>query len=103
MLVSGARGSCLLTQSAVPTLNYEAVPNFFQLPAGENFVEPCGVAVNSKGPIYVFDRGRHPLMEFDSSGKFVRSLADDLFVTANSSRVDSEDISGQRMSAHTWS
>jgi DNA-binding beta-propeller fold protein YncE len=79
------------TQSAVPTLNYEVVPNFFQLPVGENFVEPCGVAVNSKGHIYVFRRGRHPLMEFDSSGKFIRSLADDLFVTAHSLRVDSED------------
>ena len=78
-------------QSAVPTLNYEALPNFFQLPVGENFVEPCGVAVNSKGHIYVFHRGRHPLMEFDSSGKFVRTLADDLFITAHSLRVDSED------------
>ncbi len=79
------------TEPTVPKLNYEAVPNFFQLAAGENFVEPCGVAVNSKGHIYVFHRGRHPLMEFDSSGKFVRSLADDLFVTAHSLRVDSED------------
>jgi DNA-binding beta-propeller fold protein YncE len=79
------------TEPATPKLNYEAVPNFFQLPAGENFVEPCGVAVNSKGHIYVFHRGKHPLMEFDSTGKFIRSLADDLFVTAHSLRVDSED------------
>ena len=78
-------------EQAIPNLNYEAVPNFFQLPPGENFVEACGVAVNSKGHIYVFHRGRHPLMEFDSSGKFIRSIADDLFVTAHSLRVDSED------------
>ena len=30
-------------------------------------------------------------MEFDSSGKFVRSIADDLFVTAHMVRVDPED------------
>jgi DNA-binding beta-propeller fold protein YncE len=72
-------------------LNYEAVPNFFQLPAGENFVECCGVAVNSKGRIYVFHRGKHPLMEFDPSGRYIRSIADDLFVTPHSLRVDSED------------
>src|SRR6266705_4451070 len=64
-------------------LNYQSVPDFFQLPAGENFVEPAGVAVNSKGHIYVFHRGKHPLMEFDSSGKSIRSIADELFVTAH--------------------
>src|SRR5207247_10505434 len=30
-------------------------------------------------------------MEFDSSGKFIRSIADDLFVTAHTVRVDPED------------
>ena len=78
-------------EEAAPKLNYEAVPDFFQLPTGEHFVEVAGVAVNSKGHIYVFHRGKHPLMEFDASGKFVRSLADDLFVTAHTVRVDSED------------
>ena len=79
------------TEPAIPKLSYEAVPNFFQLPPGENFVECCGVAVNSKGHIYVFHRGKHPLMEFDSSGKYIRSIADDLFVTPHFLRVDSED------------
>lgn len=79
------------SEDAFPKLNYEAVPNFFQLPAGENFVEVAGVAVNSKGHIYVFHRGRHPLIEFDASGKFIRSVADDLFVTAHMVRVDADD------------
>jgi len=61
------------------------------LPAGEHFVEVAGVAVNSKGHIYVFHRGKHPLMEFDANGKFLRSIADDLFVTAHTVRVDAED------------
>jgi len=76
----------------VPRLDYEVVPNFFQLPEGQNFVEAAGVAVNSKGHVYVFHRGsRRPLMEFDASGKFVRSLADDLFVTPHMIRVDRDD------------
>lgn len=79
-------------QSPPPRLDYEPVPGFFRLPAGENFVEAAGVAVNSKGHVYVFHRGsRHPLMEFDASGKFLRSLADDLFVTPHMIRVDPED------------
>ena len=74
-----------------PPLNYEIVPDFFRLPADEHFVEPAGVAVNSKGHIFVFHRGKHPLMEFDASGKFLRSIADDLFVTAHMLRIDADD------------
>src|SRR5437868_13884516 len=78
-------------EEPIPKLNYEAVPDFFQLPAGEHFVEVAGVAVNSKGHIYVFHRGKHPLVEFDTNGKYLRSIADDLFVTAHTVRVDAED------------
>jgi DNA-binding beta-propeller fold protein YncE len=78
-------------EESIPKLNYEAVPDFFQLPVSEHFVEVAGVAVNSKGHIYVFHRGKHPLMEFDTNGKFLRSIADDLFVTAHTVRVDAED------------
>jgi hypothetical protein len=38
-------------EEPIPKLNYEAVPDFFQLPPGEHFVEVAGVAVNSKGHI----------------------------------------------------
>jgi DNA-binding beta-propeller fold protein YncE len=79
------------SEEAIPNLNYEAVPDFFQLPTGEHFVEVAGVAVNSKGHIYVFHRGKHPLMEFDANGKYLRSIADDLFVTAHTVRVDAKD------------
>jgi DNA-binding beta-propeller fold protein YncE len=78
-------------EEQIPKLNYEAVPDFFQLPADQHFVEVAGVAVNSKGHIYVFHRGKHPLMEFDANGKFLRSIADDLFVTAHTVRVDAGD------------
>src|SRR5207244_6357726 len=78
-------------EEQIPRLNYEAVLDFFQLPPSEHFVEVAGVAVNSKGRIYVFHRGKHPLMEFDANGKYLRSIADDLFVTAHAVRVDVED------------
>ena len=97
-LIAKILGLCILPgfawaqlQEPLPKLNYDVIPDFFQLPPGEHFVEPAGVAVNSKGHIYVFHRGKHPLMEFDSSGKFLRSIADDLFVTAHMVRVDPED------------
>jgi len=91
-VLSGLAGGQNPAATAPPKLDYEPVPDFFQLPAGDNFVEPAGVAVNSRGHVYVFHRGsKHPLMEFDASGNFLGSLADDLFVTAHMVRVDSED------------
>lgn len=83
--------ACAQALESVPKLNYEVITDFFQLPAGEHLVEPAGVAVNSKGHVYLFHRGKHPLMEFDSSGKFLRSIADDLFVTAHMLRIDADD------------
>ncbi len=77
--------------AAAPNVNYIVVPDFFQLPAGESFVEVAGIAISAKGHIYVFHRGKHPLIEFDPAGKFVRSIADDLFVTAHAVRVDLDD------------
>ena len=90
-LLTAAPVSSNRSDETIPRLKYEAIPDFFQLPAGENFVEVAAVAINSKGHVYVFHRGKHPLMEFDASGKFIRSIADDLFVTAHTVRVDVED------------
>ena len=83
-----------MAQNLPPTiskLSYEEVLDFFQLPAGENFVESAGIAVNSKGHTYIFHRGKHPLMEFDANGRFLRSIADELFVSAHAVRVDADD------------
>ena len=73
------------------TLAYEPVSNFFALPTGDNFGEVSGIAVNSKGHIYVFQRGPTPLMEFDQRGRFIRGLLDGLITHAHAVRVDSDD------------
>jgi hypothetical protein len=49
-------GIALAQQEPSPKFNYEMIPDFFQLPPREHMVEPAGVAVNSKGHIYVFHR-----------------------------------------------
>lgn len=90
-LWAGVAAAQVVEELGAPKLEYDAVLDFFQLPPGENFVEPAGVAVNSKGHIYVFHRGKHPLMEFDPSGRFIRSIGDDLFVTAHMVRIDAQD------------
>ncbi len=86
-----AAGAVLAQAPAIPRLPYSLVADFFVLPAGGNFGEAAGVAVNSKGHIFVFHRGERPLMEFDANGKFVRSLGDGLFTTPHGLRVDAQD------------
>jgi DNA-binding beta-propeller fold protein YncE len=74
-----------------PDLGYVPAAEFFQLPAGMNFGAASGVAINSKGNIFVLNRGSQPLMEFDASGKFVRGLLAGLLERPHGLRIDADD------------
>src|ERR1051325_2194722 len=45
-----------VAQQAVPDIQFDSSADFLKLPAGTNFGEVPGVAVNSKGHIFVFTR-----------------------------------------------
>lgn len=77
--------------SKLPDLGYKPAADPLSLPAGMNFGEAAGVALNSRGHIYVFHRGSKPLVEFDSQGRFVRTIADGLIKSAHGLRVDADD------------
>jgi len=49
------------------------------VPGAWNFIQVASVAVTPRGTILVLHRGAHPIMEFESSGKFIRSLGDGMF------------------------
>ena len=67
-------------------------PTSFSLPAGMTFGSTSGVAINSKGNIFVLHRGPHPLMEFDPRRQ-VHPLArrKGLFDRPHGLRIDRED------------
>src|SRR5688500_9618116 len=48
-------------------------------PAPWNLIQVSGVAVSSRGTVLVLHRGAHPVLEFDTAGKFLRSWGDGLF------------------------
>jgi DNA-binding beta-propeller fold protein YncE len=75
----------------VPDLGYVPVADVFKLPPGVNFGPCSGVAVTSKGNLLVFNRGAHALMEFTANGRYLRSLAQGVFVNPHGLRVDAED------------
>ena len=90
-------------QAAPPILPFESVPNPLQLPPDIHFGEVAGVAVNSKGHVFVFSRGNSTgpaymataaqLLEFDATGKFVREIGKNLYAWsyAHAVRVDKDD------------
>jgi 6-bladed beta-propeller len=70
---------------------YVPVPDPFGLPPGMNFGSVSGVAIDSRGHIFILHRGPGPLMEFDPDGGFVRALGDGLFDRPHGLRIDAED------------
>lgn len=50
--------------------------NFLKLPDGVYFGACVGVSVDSKGNIYVANRGKHPRMEFRPDGIFMRFIGE---------------------------
>jgi streptogramin lyase len=75
-------------QSAPPQLNYQVDPNWPQLPAGWNLQETPGIAVDANRHVYVFHRGENPIIEFDPSGKVVRSWGEGMFIRPHAVRID---------------
>ena len=47
-------------------------------PAAWNLIQASSVAVTARGTVLVLHRGAHPILEFESDGKFLRSWGDGL-------------------------
>jgi DNA-binding beta-propeller fold protein YncE len=76
---------------AVPELPYRVVTNFFKFPKDTIAGEASAVAVNSKGHIFLFQRTKPMLTEYDGKGNFVRSIGEGLFSHPHGLRIDGDD------------
>ena len=86
-----------------PQIPYQSVPDALKLPPDIYFGEVAGVALNSKGHVFVFSRGNTTgaaygagaaqLLEFGADGKFVREIGHRLYAWsfAHSVKVDKDD------------
>ena len=91
-LMSSLASSLAVPQSpAQPPLDYVAVPESFTLPAGMTPGSTSGVAINSKGHVFILHRGPDPLMEFDPGGKFIRAFGAGFFDRPHGLRIDAQD------------
>lgn len=75
----------------VPELPYKVVGNFFKFPQEMAAGESSAVAVNSKGHIFLFQRAKLMLTEYDEQGNLIRSIGEGLFAHPHGLRIDSED------------
>jgi sugar lactone lactonase YvrE len=87
----------------VPSIAYDSIPNPVRLPADVYFGECSGVAVNSRGHIFVLSRGNSigpaygaaaaQLLEFAPDGRFVREIGHNLYAWsfAHAVKVDRQD------------
>lgn len=84
-------------QNSAPEIPYDSVPNFIMLPPDLYLGEVSGVALNSKGHIFIYTRsGETLLLEFDAAGKFLRRIGKGLYAFSGRSfahvvRVDARD------------
>jgi DNA-binding beta-propeller fold protein YncE len=81
----------LLIPQNAPSLDYMAVPDPIAVPAGTPMGAPASVTFDSKGHLWVLNRGALPVMEFDAGGKFVRGFGEGLFTRTHGLRIDRED------------
>jgi DNA-binding beta-propeller fold protein YncE len=93
----------LLAQESAPEIPFDSVPNVVKLPTDLYLGEVSGVAVNSKGHIFIFSRGNTAgpaysasaaqLLEFDRDGKYLREIGHNLYAWsfAHTVRIDKDD------------
>lgn len=72
-------------------ITLEPSGDFPRLPADYPLGACSAVALNSKGEIYLFHRGKHPILCVSPEGKLLRAWGDDLIGSAHGIRVDSQD------------
>ena len=103
LLLLSLSGMLLAQEASVPEIPFTSVPDFLKLPPDLYLGETAGVAVNSKGHVFVFSRGNTTgpaygaagaqLLEFDGTGKFLREIGHNLYAWsyAHSVKVDKDD------------
>jgi DNA-binding beta-propeller fold protein YncE len=94
--------SVFAQQSSVPEIKFRSVADFLKLPPNMYLGEVTGVAVNSKGNIFVLSRGNTTgpafaaaaqLLEFGPDGHYIREMGHNLYAWsfAHTVRVDKQD------------
>jgi streptogramin lyase len=67
---------------------YRPIENWAQLPSGVQWGQVIQVQPDAHGNIWVFHRSEPPILEFDATGKFLKSFGAGMFVQAHGLTID---------------
>jgi DNA-binding beta-propeller fold protein YncE len=70
------------------SLPHKLVPDWPQLPKGLNFGEVSGVDVDRNDNVWVFNRGSHPVIQFDKNGRMLQAWKDVGVKSSHGLRID---------------
>jgi len=70
---------------------YEVFMDWAKLPEGWSFFEVTDVQVDSQDRVYVFNRGKHPMIVFDREGNFLASWGEEIFKKAHGVTLGPDD------------
>src|SRR6267154_3568913 len=95
LLVAFLFGTSLSAQEMpkTPEIPFRVVDDFLKIPSDMITAAAVGVAINSKGHIFILNRGNHPVLEFSADGDFIGSFGEGspIFRVPHSIRFDSQD------------
>lgn len=103
LLLAHAAGEVSTVVPVGPALPYHAVENWAKLPAGWNLGECSGVAIDKADNVWVFNRGTHPVIQFDRNGKMLQAWSDVPVKSSHGIRIDSDgniwlvDVAGHKV------
>ena len=72
-------------------IDFQPDTAFVKLPDSITLGACSGVAVNGKGDVYLFHRGKKPIICLDPNGKFISAWGDDTIGVAHGLRIDADD------------
>ncbi len=71
--------------------SFEPDTQFVKLPEGLKLGSCSAVSVNSRGEMFLFHRGRRPIIVLDAEGNYLRSWGDSEISVAHGLRIDRDD------------
>jgi DNA-binding beta-propeller fold protein YncE len=79
---------CSAASAADALPDYQIVPGWLKLPDTIKLGPVSAVATDSEDRVFVFHRGKNPILVFDRDGKYLRSWGDDAIKAAHGLRID---------------
>ena len=87
---SGLAVAFAVTAALAAADSYKLVDGWGMLPAGQTWGEVTGVDIDSKGTIIAVRRSEPPILEFDSTGKLLKSWGEKMFAWPHGFRIDKD-------------